>query len=392
MGNMQTEVLVIGGGSTGTGVARDAAMRGFRTTLVERYGISDGTTRRYHGLLHSGARYVVNDPEAARECVQENRILRRIMPHGLDDTGGFFVVAPSDDPGFASRFLQGAQACGLPVEEVPIAQMLKEEPALNPGITQCFWVSDAVGYGYIATSVTAQSAADHGATILPHHRVVELIHDNGRVRGAVCENTHGEQVTIHADIVINASGPLAAKVAAMAGIRIDIVPGKGTMVSVDHIPLRTVINRCRFPTDGDIIVPKRGEAIVGTTDIEIKDPDDFGVTGAEIDQMLRAGEEVLPGYGTSPTIRAWAGVRPLFKSGDAAATENDPRGVSRTHALLDHEQRDGIAGLITITGGKWTTHRLMAEQTVDMAGRKLGTERPCRTHLEVITGEMFEPA
>lgn len=388
MPTLETEVLVIGGGSTGTGVARDAAMRGFRTVLVERFGISDGTTRRYHGLLHSGARYVVNDPGAARECIQENRILRRIMPHGLDDTGGFFVLAPGDDPAFVPRFLEAAKACGLPVEEVAIAQMLKEEPALNPRINHCFWVSDAVGYGYVATSVTARSAADYGATVLPHHLVVELIREGGRVLGVVCRNDQGETVRITADVTVSASGPLAHTVAEMAGIDLPLVPGKGTMVAVNHIPLRTVVNRCRYPTDGDIIVPKRGEAIVGTTDIEIKNPDEFGVTGAEIGQMLLAGEEVLPGFSISPNIRAWAGVRPLFPSTGGDIT--DPRGVSRSHALLDHAVRDGVEGFLTITGGKWTTHRLMAEQTVDLVCRKLGVERPCRTHLEALTDEMFE--
>ncbi len=389
---IETELLVIGGGSTGTGVARDAAMRGYQTVLVERYGISDGTTRRYHGLLHSGGRYVVNDPEAARECIQENRILRRIMPHGLDDTGGFFVVGPNDDPAFIAQFLAAAKACGLPVEELPVAQMLKEEPALNPRISHGFWVPDAVGYGYIATSVTARSAADYGATILPHHTVVELIMEGDRVCGARCLDSQGTPLTIHAQIVVNASGPLAATVAEMAGAPLDIVPGKGTMVAVDHIPLRTVINRCRFPTDGDIIVPKRGEAIVGTTDVEISDPDDFGVTAAEIDRMLQAGEEILPGFSNSPSLRAWAGVRPLFRSA-TGVTEGDPRAVTRTHALLDHATRDAIDGFITITGGKWTTHRLMAEQTVDLVGLKTGhTDRPCRTHLEPLTTELFETA
>ena len=385
-----TEVLVIGGGSTGTGVARDLAMRGFDTILVERYGISEGTTRRYHGLLHSGGRYVVKDPQAARECVQENRILRRIMPHAIDDTGGFFVVTPEDDPDFGDTFLSGAQASGLAVEGVEISQMLKEEPHLNPEITHCFWVPDAVSYAYISTAITARSAADHGATILTHHEVVDLLHDGQTVRGASCVDGNGEAVTIHADYVINASGPLAAQVAAMADIPMNIVPGKGTMVSVDTIPLRTVLNRCRVPTDGDIIVPKRGEAVVGTTDIEIEEPDQFSVTGAEIDQMLQAGEVLLPGYSRAPNIRAWAGVRPLFKFGTGST--DDTRDVSRAHALLDHEERDGVAGLITITGGKWTTHRLMAEETVDLICEKAATERPCRTHLEVITENMFEEA
>lgn len=388
MQRYSTEILVIGGGSTGTGVARDLAMRGFDTILVERYGISEGTTRRYHGLLHSGGRYVVKDPEAAKECVLENRILRRIMPHAIDDTGGFFVSTPEDDAGFVEKFLSGARDCGLATERVAIAQMLKEEPSLNPAITHCFWVPDAVSFAYISTSITARSAVDYGATILTHHRVAGLLQDNHRVSGAVCENARGETVTIDADHVVNATGPLAAKVAAMVDVPIHIVPGKGTMVSVDILPLRTVLNRCRMPTDGDIIVPKRGEAIVGTTDIEIEDPDQFGVTGAEIDQLLQAGEAMMPGYSQAPNIRAWAGVRPLFKF--EGGSTDDTRDVTRTHALLDHEQRDGVAGFITITGGKWTTHRLMAEDTVDLICQKLGTDRPCRTHLEPVTEEPFD--
>ncbi|MGD2047975.1 MAG: FAD-dependent oxidoreductase [Chloroflexota bacterium] len=388
MQNYNTEVLVIGGGSTGTGVARDLAMRGFETILVERFGISEGTTRRYHGLLHSGGRYVVKDPGAAKECVQENRILRRIMPHAIDDTGGFFVITPDDDPAFIETFLSGAHDCGLAVERVDVSQMLREEPSLNPEITHCFWVPDAVSYAYISTSITARSAVDHGATILTHHQVVRLLQDGSKISGVACKNARGEEVTIHADYVVNATGPLAGKIAAMADIPINIVPGKGTMVSIDILPLRTVLNRCRLPADGDIIVPKRGEAIVGTTDVEIEDPDQFGVTGAEIDRLLQSGEEMMPGYSQAPNIRAWAGVRPLFKFD--LGTTDDTRDVSRSHALLDHEQRDGISGFITITGGKWTTHRLMAEETVDLICKKVGSERPCRTHLEAVTEELFD--
>lgn len=388
MPNYETEVLVIGGGSTGTGVARDLAMRGFDTVLVERYGISQGTTRRYHGLLHSGGRYVVKDPEAAKECVAENRILRRILPHAIDDTGGFFVVTPEDDPSFIDTFLAGARSCGLAVERVAISQMLKEEPHVNPRITHCLWVPDAVSFAYISTSSTARSAADYGAEILTHHRVVQLLREGDRVVGAVCKNSRSEEVTIHANYVINATGPLAGQIAALARVPVDIVPGKGTMVSIDSIPLRTVLNRCRIPTDGDIIVPKRGEAIVGTTDIEIEDPDQFGVTGAEIEKLLQDGEKMLPGFSRAASIRAWAGVRPLFNFDLGEA--DDTRDVSRSHALLDHEKRDGVSGFVTITGGKWTTHRLMAEQTVDLICEKVGVERACRTHLEPVTEELFD--
>ena len=118
----QTEVLVIGGGATGTGVLRDLVMRGFDAILVEQRDITHGTAGRFHGLLHSGGRYVVKDPEAAVACIEENRVLRRIMPHCLEDTSGFFVVTPWDDEAYVPDFLEGCRKAGIPVEEVPKLQ------------------------------------------------------------------------------------------------------------------------------------------------------------------------------------------------------------------------------------------------------------------------------
>ena len=115
MRTVQTEVLVIGGGATGAGIIRDLAMRGFDAILVEKRDLTHGTTGRYHGLLHSGGRYAVKDPKAAVECIEENRILRRIMPHCLEDTGGFFVVTPWDDPDFGDTFMEGCRKAGIPV-------------------------------------------------------------------------------------------------------------------------------------------------------------------------------------------------------------------------------------------------------------------------------------
>jgi len=130
MKTIQTEVLVIGGGATGTGVVRDLAMRGLKAVLVEKSDLATGTTGRYHGLLHSGGRYVVKDPQAARECIVENQILRQIMPQCIEDTGGFFVVTPWDDPGYAPQFVEGCRTAGIPVEKVPIEQALRENHSL----------------------------------------------------------------------------------------------------------------------------------------------------------------------------------------------------------------------------------------------------------------------
>ena len=153
MEKIDTEILVIGGGATGTGVVRDLAMRGFKTLLVERRDLSHGTTGRYHGLLHSGGRYVVKDPLAARECISENRILRHIMPQCIEDTGGFYVLTPMDDTDYADLFLRGCRQADIPVEEISIQQMLQAEPLLNPNIQRCFRVPDAAADSFLASEL-----------------------------------------------------------------------------------------------------------------------------------------------------------------------------------------------------------------------------------------------
>src|SRR6202165_1593998 len=188
--SIQTEVLVIGGGSTGSGVARDAWLRGFSTILVERRDLGDGTTGRFHGLLHSGGRYAVKDPSAARECISENRILRRIASDCVEDTGGLFVSTPWDDPDYGDLFLKGCQETGVPAEEIPVAEAIRREPRLNPGIRRAFVVPDAALDPWKTVWACARSAEEHGARIFPYPRVRELELDGERVVGP---RVRGEQ-------------------------------------------------------------------------------------------------------------------------------------------------------------------------------------------------------
>src|SRR4029453_1991808 len=120
-------------------------MRGFSTVLVDRGDLATGTTGRFHGLLHSGGRYVVKDPKAAGEGIHESRILRRIATDCIEDTGGLFVTTPIDAPEYADRFAEGCRAAGIPVEEIPVAEAPRREPRMNPLISRAFTVPDASG-------------------------------------------------------------------------------------------------------------------------------------------------------------------------------------------------------------------------------------------------------
>jgi glycerol-3-phosphate dehydrogenase len=378
MRSLETEVLVIGGGATGAGVLWDCALRGFDTVLVDRADLAEGTSGRFHGLLHSGGRYVVKDPSAADECVRENAVLRSVAADCIEDTGGLFVTTPDDDPAYGDEFLAGCAKQGVETEEISPDEALRREPRLNPGLKRAFTVPDASIDAWKTVWALARGAAAHNGRTLPYNRVEQIIREGDTVRGAVVHDERtGEDVRIEARFTINASGAWASQIAELADIEgVEVVPGKGIMIAMNHRLVDAVIHRCMMPSDGDILVPIRTVCVIGTTDVKSVDPDELPVHQEEVDAMLDDGERLVPGFRDARALRVWAGVRPLFQD---MKVVQDTRDLSRAHALLDHADRDGVSGFVTITGGKLTTFRLMAEDTVDAMCRQLGEDRPCRT-------------
>jgi len=386
MVTLSTDVLVIGGGATGAGVAWDATLRGLDIVLADRHDLAQGTSGRFHGLLHSGGRYAVKDPRAAEECIGENRIIRRVAADSVEDTGGFFVTTPYDDPAYADKFIAGCQATGVDCEEITPAQALREEPRLNPRISRAFRVPDASIDVWKTVWALGHGAQQRGARILPYHEAVAIHRQGDEVTGARLRDVRtGEETEVEARVTVNATGAWAGQVADMAGIEgVRVLPGRGIMIAMNHRLVNTVVNRCQMPTDGDIIVPIRTVSVVGTTDQLTEDPDDHTVLQGDVDAMLNDGEKLVPGFRQARALRVWTGVRPLFE--DAKASETETRDVTRAHALLDHAQRDGVGRFFTITGGKLTTFRLMAEETVDAVCRSLGEQRDCLTRTEPLPG------
>ncbi len=308
---LATEVLIIGGGATGAGAAWDAALRGLDVVLVERGDLATGTSGRFHGLLHSGGRYVVKDPVAARECIAENRILKRVAAACVEDTGGLFVTTPWDNPAYAERFVQACGETGVDCEEIPVAQALREEPRLNPRISRAFRVPDANLEVWELVGALAQGASRRGARILTHHEVTGVRRDGDRVTGAVVRDLHGgREIEIEAAVTVNAAGAWCDRVAALAGIEgVRILPGRGIMIAANHRLVNTVINRCELPGDGDILVPIQTVSVIGTTDQRVASADDLTVAAEEVEQMLDDGEKLVPGFRRARMLRVWAGVR-----------------------------------------------------------------------------------
>jgi glycerol-3-phosphate dehydrogenase len=387
MKRIETDILVIGGGATGAGVAWDAALRGFRVVLAEKRDLTHGTTGRYHGLLHSGGRYVVKDPESALECIAENRILRRTHAQCIEDTSGFFVVTPEDEGDYPDRFQAACERLGVPCSEVPIKEALRREPMLNPRASRVFELPDGSADSFLSTHVTAEAARHMGAQILVYHEVtglqVEGADGQRHVTGARLRDlAQNEGVEVRAAMTINAAGAWGGRVAAMAGVQVNVIPGKGTMVAMNHRIVNTVLNRCKMPSDGDIIVPVHTVAIIGTTDERVADPENLEIQAWEVQLLLEEGDKLVPGISNARVVRAWAGVRPLYQEHFGGAS----RDATRSLALLDHRERDGVSGFLTITGGKWTTFRLMAEKVMDRACDQLAECKPCLTASTSVPG------
>ncbi len=385
----ETDVVIIGGGATGAGIARDCALRGLHCLLLERHDIATGATGRNHGLLHSGARYAVTDGESARECIEENTILRRIARHCIEPTDGLFLTLPEDDLAWQRQFITACQQAGINAQAIDPKEALQLEPAANPTMIGAVRVPDGTVDPFRLTTANMIDACEHGASVLTYHEVIGLIRQGDRIIGVrVFDHKNRVESEIYAQIVVNAAGIWGQHIAEYADLRVRMFPAKGALLILGHRINNMVINRCRKPADADILVPGDTISLIGTTStrVDYDQIDNMMVTPAEVDILIREGSMLAPKLASTRILRAYAGVRPLV------ASDDDPTGrsVSRGIVLLDHASRDGLEGFLTITGGKLMTYRLMAEWATDKICEKLGLQVACSTAQRPLPGS--EPA
>jgi glycerol-3-phosphate dehydrogenase len=377
-------VLIVGGGGTGGALAHDLVLRGLRVLLVERGELTSGTTGRHHGLLHSGGRYAVNDAESAAECIAENRILRRIAPGSFEENGGLFVALTDEDMDYLPAFLAGCAACGIPARELTVAQALSLEPGLNPALKAAVWVPDATMDAMRLPLRFFATAQRNGARLRPFTEVTGLVSARRAVTGVtVRDHLTGAEAELAADLVVNATGPWCERLAAMAGATVPVQPSPGVLLALVGRLCELVVNRLHPAGDGDIVLPQRRLSIVGTSAWTVDDPDDLAVPDEHVQAMYREGAKLVPAVASAAERAAWSAARPLVGA-TGGARGSGGRELSRTFKCFDHAVTDGVEGFVTITGGKATTLRAMAEATADLVCAKLGVQAPCRTREVVL--------
>jgi glycerol-3-phosphate dehydrogenase len=375
----QFDLLVIGGGITGCGVARDAVMRGLSVALVERDDFASGTSGRSSRLIHGGIRYLEQGQlHLVHESIRERQTLLRIAPHLVNPLAFTWPIYRGARVGkvklSAGLLVYQLMAAGRSRRHSTLnaAETLDREPALEGlGLTGGAVYYDACTDDARLTMVNAIAAQQLGATILSHTRVIEIVRDGIEAVGAVAQLQHsGESREIRARVIVNATGVWQNTFD--GGERAGQIHGsKGIHIGV---PRERVGNRDALtlisPVDGRVMfcLPAGPQAIIGTTDTWTDEsPETVHASVSDVDYLLRSANAYFPRAQLTPedVVSAWAGIRPL-----ASASGANPSAVSREHSIVADS-----SGVINVTGGKLTTYRSMAAEIVDRVQEALGRER-----------------
>ena len=372
---MTADLVVIGGGITGVGIARDASMRGFKVILVERDELGSGTSGYFHSILHSGARYAVVDPKTAKECYSENQILRKIVKDAISFPGGLFLALNDEDTKFADTLLDACRNCGIPTTEISPQEVWLKEPRITKELKRAFTVPAGHINGTKTIDLNKKAAEEHGAQIITNCEVVDFIKKNERLEAVTVRNKSGEKNTISASYFINACGIWAPNIAKLVNIDIALTGYKGSLVVYKEQFTNAYINRCRMPADGDLLLPTGNEYIIGTTSIKTDDIDTHEVEQWEIDKIVKEAEEMLPGISKAKIERVYAGVRPIYTPPSETIIEKQE---SRSFKILNHK-KDGVDNFVSVVGGKFMLYRLMAEKAVDELCKNLKVNKQSQT-------------
>jgi glycerol-3-phosphate dehydrogenase len=382
------DLLIIGGGIIGAGIARDAALRGLSVALIEQADFGSGTTSRPTRLIHGGLRYLEQfDFGLVRSDMREREILLRIASHLVFPLP---FLLPLYRPSFLYQLklrigMQLYDALSLDKslprrQHLDRAAALAAEPALDPDGLVGAWRFYDAQVPLIERLVVENvvDAADHGALALNHAQATEFIRENGRVTGAnVRDVLAGRELAIRARYTVNATGPWLDRT--IAPLRRAPRPLLRLTKGVHLVtPRATGHAHVLFAkSDGRLffVLPWRNATIVGTTDTDYTgDPGDAAATEADVRYLQTEARHAFPNAPFDRIHFTWAGVRALVR--EEGVSEGD---VSRKHSLFDHSRRDGIEGVLSVVGGKITAYRAIAEEVVDVVMRKLDRRGASRT-------------
>jgi glycerol-3-phosphate dehydrogenase len=391
MSEVRWDVIVLGGGVNGAGVARDCAMRGLRVLLLERADLGVGASGNSSGMIHGGIRYMLSDRKVTALACRDSGYIQRIAPHLLFRIPFLMPFASSREAAslvdratwYATEVYVGTYDLyqplkrGKPSTRLSPEELYALEPGLRPGLAGAVTLDEWGIDAFRLCVLNALDAAARGADVRTWTEGRELLREGGRVRGVRWRDLlTGEEGEALAPVVFNATGAWSPGLARRSGARVPMRPGKGVHLTLDRrysnygVICAAVDGRQMF------VMPHESESIIGTTDDDYYgDPDDLEATHDEVEYLLEGAASLVPGVRDARVTRAWCGLRTTIY---AYGPNEDA--LSREHQLHDGAA-EGLAGLLSFVGGKLASYRAQAEEAtdriMDLLARPRGT---CRTH------------
>lgn len=357
---MPESVTVIGAGSSGLLTSIELARRGFEVALIERGTVGSGTSGRFHGLLHSGARYAVVDRKAALDCYAESTRIKEMAPHCVEQTGGLFVAINKEDETYGEMLQESLKDLTIPFSRIGREESIAKEPNLSEQVRESLSVPDAVLKGSLFLLSALMTAESMGVRFLPFRELSGADSTTDRIKSLRLVNrTTGMTERMDTDFVVNCSGPWISETSRLLGLRVDVLPTAGVMSVVDRRLTLGVVNRMRRPSDGDILVPYGNTTIAGTTAAITENPDTFEISEEDVEMLMEEASAMVPLVSKLGFMRSYASFRPLVKSGMAS----HGRETTRDFSIVTDSTK--VRNLACIVGGKMTTCRLVGEKAAE---------------------------
>jgi glycerol-3-phosphate dehydrogenase len=385
------DVVVLGGGVNGAGVARDCALRGFSVLLLEKQDLASGASGASSGMIHGGIRYMTSDRQVTALASRDAGFIRRIAPHLTFRIPFLLPFASRKEEAtlmdrvawYAAEVYVGTYDLfqplkgGKPSARLTAEELYAVEPSLRPGLHGAVALDEWGIDGNRLCLLNALDAARHGAEVRTWTEATGIVREDGRVAAVrwrdVLTGEHGEA---RARVVVNATGAWSPAFGKANGFHVPMRPGKGVHLSLDRrlsdygVICTAVDGRQMF------VMPHATESVIGTTDDDSwVDPDDLDATADEVSYLVEGAASIVPAVRQARLTRAWWGVRTtLFEFG---LQEDD---LSRDHRIHEHAA-EGAAGLLSFVGGKLASYRAQAEEITDRVAASLGRQAArCTTH------------
>lgn len=374
-------IVIIGAGIAGLSTALDLTLRGFKCFVIDKGVVGSGTTTKCAGMLHSGARYVVNSFEIAKLCNRESEILKNIVPFAINNEKGLFVIPENANSEYISVFEKNSKKADITLKKISKQDCRNLEIQLSQKIKGGFETPDAVVNPFLIVESYKEELVKLGTDVMEFNNLVSGKYRNGKWMLCLENSKNRNKKVLTTDMVIIAAGSWSGEVASKLGLKLDLVYIQGTMFSLKSAVCKRVVSICAPNTTGDVIIPSGSVSLVGSTWHELNSNKLINITKKDKKDVVKVSNRVFPDITLDEIGGYFSGIRTHVRE---SSKSKEKFAVDRNYAVIDHEENDNIPNVYTILSGKLTFGRLVAEIIVDKICEKLSINTICKTSRYVL--------